>query len=72
MDIAQILTGWIVLIGGIFLTIIGAFLWVTLIYGVPMIIIGVLILVNFGRETEIESIKTKSQTKNIKTIKSNK
>jgi len=66
MDIAQIITGWIILIGGIVLTIVGVFIWPALIYGIPMIIIGVLILVNFGRETEVEGIRGKPETKHIK------
>ena len=62
MKISQLITGIILMIGGISLIILTFFIseakFVTLFYGIPLFIIGIYILLN-EKEDKIEQIKNR-------------
>jgi membrane-bound ClpP family serine protease len=57
MSISRLVTGWILLMAGIFFSVLSIFtaLWF-LFYGIPLLIIGILILLN-KNEDKIEKRK---------------
>jgi hypothetical protein len=57
---SRIITGTIIIILGLTLTLLGLFFYVTLIYGIPLLIIGIFILFN-KKEDYIEGIKTQKK-----------
>jgi len=61
MNISRLITGLVMIIGGLFLIIWSFFIkeasWVALIYGIPILIIGIFILLN-KKEDKIEEIKS--------------
>ncbi len=60
MNISRLITGIVMVVGGLFLIILSFFIkeaqWVALMYGIPLLIIGVFILLN-KKEDKIEQIK---------------
>lgn len=59
MNVSQLITGIVMVVGGVFLIILAFFtkpFFVPLIYGIPILIIGLFILLN-KKEDRIEKIK---------------
>ena len=56
-DPVRFWSGLIILLVGILLTFVGFFVFFTLIYGILGIVIGILLLLNIGKEEQIEKIK---------------
>ncbi len=60
MNISRLITGVVMIVGGLFLIILSFFIkeasWVALMYGIPLFIIGIFILLN-KKEDKIEQIK---------------
>ncbi len=61
MNISRLITGIVMVLGGLFLIGLSFFIeeasWVALMYGIPLLIIGVFILFN-KKEDKIEQIKS--------------
>ena len=66
MNISRLITGVVMIVGGLFLIILSFFIkeapWVALIYGVPILIIGIFILLN-KKEDKIEEIMSERRKK---------
>ena len=60
MDMFRVVSGWILLIGGIGLAVIGIFFPPVLIYSVIAIVMGILLIIDIGKEDIIEKIKSKN------------
>jgi uncharacterized membrane protein HdeD (DUF308 family) len=60
MNISRLITGIVMIAGGLFLIGLSFFIdesfWVALMYGIPLLIIGIFILLN-KKEDKIEQIK---------------
>ncbi|MFH1607600.1 MAG: hypothetical protein ABIA78_00525 [archaeon] len=59
---SRTITGIVMIVVGLALTILGLFVIVTLIYGIPLLILGFYILFN-KKEDRIEQIKSSSKIK---------
>lgn len=56
MEISRLITGILLVILGVVFFVLGFFAWPVWIYSGICLVIGFLILINFGREQEIERI----------------
>lgn len=57
MDTPRFVTGIIFLVGSIILLAVSIFSWVFLIYAIPLLIIGILLLIDIGKEDQIEKVR---------------
>jgi hypothetical protein len=65
IDILSLISGVVMTIGGLCLTVFGFFVWPALIYGIPILIIGVYILFTLKDQEKVEAIMEKDIKKKV-------